>query len=179
MLGVIKYMSTNAQEDFLFNVKREIKQKIKTENKDLEELNKEKEELESAVKGYSNYYDELEKFIIESMQDFSQNEEDLPSYFRSNINEVYQNYVHIKHDAKEEIDTLTRYMDDCKRKQNSTKRTLKFYRSQYLDSDFFEECLPLVALYQEKIDLYEENYKLTQQTIKELEKIFKKLENWK
>ena len=43
------------------------------------------------------------QFSTFSMQDFSQNEEDLPSYFRSNINEVYQNYVHIKHDAKEEI----------------------------------------------------------------------------
>lgn len=171
-------MSENAQENFLKNVKKEINQKIKTENKVLKELKKEKEELERAIKGYSNFYDELEKFIIESMQDFSQNEEDLPKYFRSNINDVYQNYVQIKQDAKTEIETLTKYINHCKKEEISTQRTLKFYRSQYLDSDFFDECLPLVAIYQEKIDIYQENQELTKNTIKELQKIEKKLERW-
>ena len=70
------------------------------------------------------------------------------------------------------------YIDHCKRESNKNKRTLKFYRSQYLDSDFFEECLPLVQLYQEKIDIYTENINLTEKTIKHLEKIHKKLEKW-
>ena len=112
------------------------------------------------------------------MQDFVVAEEDLPKYFRSNINDVYQNYAQIRRDAIDEINTLKKYINHCKKEINSNKRTLKFYRSQYMDSDFFDECLPLVEIYQKKIELYQENGKLTIKTIEKLEKIVEKLKGW-
>ena len=47
-----------------------------------------------------------------------------------------------------------------------------------MDSDFFDECLPLVEIYQKKIELYQENGKLTIKTIEKLEKIVEKLKGW-
>ena len=172
-------MSEEAQKEFISNAKKEIQQRIKSETKKLDELNNEKEELTNAIEGYKNYYSNLKRFIIQSMQNFTTNEEDLPKYFKSNINGTYQEYVQIRQDALKEIDALTKYIDHCKREINNTQRTLKFYSSQYRDSDFFEECLPLVDIYKEKIELYGENIILTEKTIEELKKIAKKLEKWK
>ncbi len=172
-------MSNDAQNEFISKAKKEITQRIKTETKAVEELNKEKNELEVAIKGYANYYHELEHFFEDNAKDFNITLDELPNYFKSNINDIYQNYVQIKQDALEEITTLTKYINHCKREEKNNQRTLKFYRSQYMDSDFFEECLPLVELYQQKIDLYQENVTLTEKTIKNLEKIVKKLEKWK
>lgn len=172
-------MSNNAQNEFISKAKKEIEQRIKTETKALTQLNTEKEELINAVKGYENYHHNLEHFIEDNAKDFNIKTEELPEYFKSNINDVYQNYVQIRLDAIEEKETLQKYIEHCKREANNNQRTLKFYRSQYMDSDFFEECLPLVQLYQEKIDIYNENIKLTEKTIEKLEKIEQKLEKWK
>ena len=171
-------MPNKAQNEFISKAKKEIQQKIKTETKVLDDLKNEKNELLSAVEGYENYYQNLNHFIIESMQEFTTAEEDLPKYFKSHINGTYQEYVQIRKDALNEINALLKYIDHCKRQVNTNKRTLKFYRSQYMDSDFFDECLPLVEIYQEKIDLYIENIKLTENTIEKLQKITKKLEKW-
>lgn len=172
-------MSNEAQNEFMSKAKKEIQQKIKTENKALNKLQIEKQELNNAIEGYKNYYKNLKTFIIHSMQDFTTTEEDLPKYFKSNISGTYQEYVAIREDAINEIDALNKYINHCKREGKNNQRTYKFYRSQYMDSDFFNECLPLVEIYQQKIDLYEENIKLTEKTIDELKKIIKKLENWK
>lgn len=172
-------MSDNAQNDFILKAKKEIELRIKTEKKELSQLNTEKEELINAINGYENYHHELEHFMEDNAKDFHITQDELPSYFKSNINDIYQNYVQIRIDAQDEIKTLQKYVEHCKKEANNNQRTLKFYRSQYLDSDFFDECLPLVQLYQEKIDLYNENITLTEKTIKQLEKIEKKLENWK
>lgn len=171
-------MSNDSQKEFLSKAKNEIKQRVDTENNALNTLKKEKDELINAIVGYTDYYDTLNKFIIESMQDFTCNEDDLPGYFKSNINEVYQNHVQIRKDALLEVDTLNKYIAHCDKEIKSNQRTLKFYRSQYLDSDFFDECLPLVNLYQEKIDIYNENKENTSKVIEILEKIAKKLEKW-
>ncbi len=172
-------MANDGNEQFLLKAKQEIRQKIKTENKELEEINNETSELERAIKGYDKFYDDLNNFILESMQDFTVNEEDLPEYFKSNINEIYQNYVQIRKDAIDEIGSLNKYIEKTTRDINSNKRTLKFYRSQYMDSDFFDECMPLVDIYTKKIELYEKNLDLTKKIIKEIEKIADKLEGWK
>lgn len=172
-------MSNNSQNEFISKVKKEIEQKIKTETKTLKQLNTEKEELTNAINGYEKYYHELEHFLEDSAKDFNISQDKLPEYFKGNINDIYQNYVQIRQDAQEEIKTLQKYIEHCKREANNNQRTLKFYRSQYMDSDFFEECLPLVQLYQEKIDTYNENITLTEKTIKQLEKIEQKLEKWK
>ncbi|WP_455645865.1 hypothetical protein [Methanosphaera sp.] len=171
-------MSEEAEKAFLSKVKREIEGKIKTETKEIEKIKEEHEELIRANHGYAEFYHELEHFIMDSMQDFSVTEEDLPKYFKSNINEVYQNYVQIRRDAFEEEETLKKYIDKCKRDVGANKRSLKFYKSQYMDSDFFDECLPLVTIYQDKIDLYEENQKLTLDIIEQLRKIADKLKGW-
>lgn len=171
-------MSNVAQKQFLANVQKEIKQKVKTENKTLDKINNETDELKVAIKGYTNYFNELEHFIIESMQDFTLAEEDVPTYFKSNINEVYRNYVKVKKDAIKEIETLNQYINHCKREIKNNQRSLKFYKSHYKDSDFFTECKPLVNIFQEKISVYEENIKLTEETIEILRKIVKKLEKW-
>jgi hypothetical protein len=172
-------MSNEAQKEFISNAKKEVQQRINTENKAIIELNKEKTELIEAIRGYDAYNKELKRLFIECMQNFTVTEEDLPKYFKSNISESYENYVQIRLDAIEEINTLKKYISHCKREINNNKRKLKFYKSQYLDSDFFEECLPLVELYQQKIDLYKENIQLTEKTIEQLLKIVKKLKNWK
>lgn len=171
-------MPTESEKEFISQAKKEIQQRINTETKAVANLENEKKELLNAIEGYENYYQNLCQFIIKSMQEFTQIEEDLPKYFKSNINGTYQEYVQIRKDAINEIDALTKYIKHCKREVNNSKRTLKFYRSQYMDSDFFDECLPLVKLYQEKIDLYTENIKLTEETIEKLQKISKKLEKW-
>ncbi|OED30184.1 hypothetical protein [Methanosphaera sp. WGK6] len=171
-------MSEEAKKAFLSKIKKEIEGKIKTETKEIEKIREEHEELIRASNGYDAFYHELEHFITDSMQDFSVTEENLPKYFKSNINEVYQNYVQIKQDAFEEEETLKKYIDNCKRNIGTNKRSLKFYRSQYLDSDFFEECLPLVTIYQEKIDLYKENQEMTHNIIEKLRKIANKLSDW-
>lgn len=172
-------MSNDANKEFLSKIKEEISQKIKTENENIKKLSDENNELSQSKEGYINFYNELENFVINSMQDFTLNEEDLPSYFKSNINEVYQNYSQIRLDAIEEIERLQEYITYCKKELTTNQRSLKFYRSQYFDSDFFDECLPLVNIYQEKIDLYENNIELTSQIIVSLEKIADKLKNWK
>ncbi|WP_323735676.1 hypothetical protein PXD04_07200 [Methanosphaera sp. ISO3-F5] len=172
-------MTNNAQNEFISKAKKEIEQRIKTETKTLKLLNTEKKELINAIQGYKNYHHELEHFIEDNAKDFKTTPEELPEYFKSNINDVYQSYVQIKQDAKEEIQTLQKYITHCKKETNTNQRTLKFYRSQYMDSDFFDECLPLVQIYQEKIEIYQENITLTEKTIKELEKIEKELEKWK
>lgn len=171
-------MTSNVENDFISKAKKEIQRKIKNEQKSLDTLNIEYNELKNAIVGYSNFYDELCNFISESVEDFQVSEEELSDYFRSNINEVHQNYLNIKQDAKDEINVLEKYLEKNKKDLNSTKRTLKFYRSQYLDSDFFDECLPLVELYQEIISKYEENEKNTLIIIEKLNLIIKKLENW-
>lgn len=171
-------MPEKAEKEFISKAKKEIQQKIKTETNALNDIKKEKNELLSAVEGYENYFQNLNRFIIESMQEFTVNEEDLPKYFKSHINETYQEYVKIRKDALNEIDALLKYIKHCKRQVNNNKRSLKFYSSQYVDSDFFDECLPLVEIYQEKIELYLENIKLTENTIEKLQKIIKKLEKW-
>ena len=61
----------------------------------------------TAIQGYENFHHDLRHFFIESMQDFVVAEEDLPKYFRSNINDVYQNYAQIRRDAIDEINTIT------------------------------------------------------------------------
>lgn len=172
-------MSEDAEKQFISKAKKEIQQKIKTENDLLSKIRKEEEELTNAIDGYNTYYHNLERFIIQSMQDFTVNEEDLPKYFRSHINDTYQEYVHIRQDALKEVETLNKYIVHCKRERNNNERSLKFYRSQYMDSDFFDECLPLVDIYQQKIDTYNKNIELTEKTIENLEKIIKKLDNWK
>ena len=171
-------MPTKSENEFISKAKKEIQQRLSTETKVVANLENEKSELLNAIEGYENYYQNLNKFIIKSMQEFTQVEEDLPNYFKSNINGTYQEYVQIRIDALNEIDALTKYIDHCKREANNSRRTLKFYRSQYMDSDFFDECLPLVQIYQQKIDLYMENIKLTETTIEKLQKISKKLEKW-
>lgn len=172
-------MSDDANKEFLSKIKEEISQKIKTENKNINELSDENKELSQSKEGYINFYNELKNFIINSMQDFTLNEEDLPLYFKSNISEVYQNYSQIRLDAINEIELLQEYTEHCKKELTANQRSLKFYRSQYFDSDSFDECLPLVNIYQEKIDLYEKNIRLTSEIIVSLEKIVDKLKNWK
>lgn len=171
-------MPSESEKEFISKAKKEIQQRIDTETEAVTKLENEKNELLNAIEGYENYYQNLNKFIIKSMQEFTQVEEDLPNYFKSHINGTYQEYVQIRKDAINEIDALSKYINHCKREANNTKRTLKFYRSQYMDSDFFDECLPLVEIYQKKIDLYMENIKLTENTIEKLQKIIKKLEKW-
>lgn len=171
-------MSDEAQKQFLTNVQKEIKQKVKTENKTLDKIKNETEELKTAIKGYTNFLNELEHFIIESMQDFTLAEEDLPSYFKSNINEVYRNYVQIKEDAIKEIEKLNQYITHCKREIKNNQRSLKIYKSQFNESELYEECIPLIDVYQEIISVYEENIKLTTKTIEILQKLVKKLEKW-
>lgn len=172
------FMPNKSEKAFISKAKKEIQQRLSTETKAVNNLENEKNELLNAIEGYENYYQNLNSFIIKSMREFTQLEEDLPKYFRSNINGTYQEYVQIRKDAINEMDALSNYIKHCKRERNNNKRTLKFYRSQYMDSDFFDECLPLVEIYQKKIDLYTENIKLTENTIEKLQKISKKLEKW-
>ena len=70
-------MPNKAQKEFISKAKKEIQQRIKTETKELDNLKKEKNELLSAVEGYENYFQNLNHFIIQSMQEFTTNEEDL------------------------------------------------------------------------------------------------------
>lgn len=112
------------------------------------------------------------------MHDFSVSEEDLPKYFRSNINEVYQNYVQIRKDAYDEEDELTQYINHCIREVNKNKRSLKFYKSQDEDSEFYQDCLPLINIYEKKIELYTDNQQMTREIIEKLRKIADKLKNW-
>lgn len=171
-------MSDEGNKTFLLKAKKEIEQKIKSETQQLSKVKKENEELTRSKMGYDNFYESLSNFIIESIEDFHVTEDDLPQYFKENIGETYENYVQIRVDALNEIDALNNYIDHCKREISSNKRTLKFYRSQYLDSDFFDECLPLVVLYQDKIDTYNENIQLTEDIIKKLGEISDKLVGW-
>ncbi|RAP51880.1 MAG: hypothetical protein BZ133_02160 [Methanosphaera sp. SHI613] len=171
-------MTSDAEKEFLSQAQKEVQKRIKTENKELESLRVEQKELIDAIDGYSNFYNDLCKFFEESSKDFHMEIDELPDYFRSNINEVYRNYVQIKHDALDEIQVLEKYIQSNKRKLNDTKRTLKFYRSQYLDSDFFEECLPLVVLYEDKINIIKNNEENCLVIIEKLKQIIKKLEKW-
>lgn len=172
-------MTSNAEKEFLSKAQKEVQQRIKKENKELKSLYVEEKELTDAIEGYSKFYDDLTKFLLESSKDFNIEIDEVPRYFKSNINEVYRNYVQIKQDALDEIHILEKYIIKNKRDLNSTKRTLKFYRSQYMDSDFFDECLPLVELYEEKIRIYENNEKNSLLIIEKLKEIIKKLKDWK
>lgn len=172
-------MTSNAEKEFLSKAQKEVQQRIKKENKELKSLYVEEKELTDAIEGYSKFYDDLTNFLLESSKDFNIEIDEVPRYFKSNINEVYRNYVQIKQDALDEIQILEKYIIKNKRDLNSTKRTLKFYRSQYMDSDFFDECLPLVELYEEKIRIYENNEKNSLLIIEKLKEIIKKLKDWK
>ncbi len=171
-------MSTESENKFLLKAKQEIQHKIKLETQSIDKVKTEKVELTNAKRGYENFLNDLDHFILESMQDFSVTEEDLPKYMKSNLGEIYQNYLQVKKDTYTESEKLKKYIEHCKREVGNNKRSLKFYKSQYMDSDFFDDCLPLINLYEEKIDLYNENQKLTQDVIDELSKIAKKLELW-
>ncbi|MDO5825659.1 MAG: hypothetical protein BZ137_02750 [Methanosphaera sp. rholeuAM130] len=172
-------MTSNAENEFLSNAQKEIKRRIKNENKELETLHVEEKELTDAIKGYSDFSTELKKFLEESSKDFNLDIDELPRYFKSNINEVYRNYVQIRQDALDEIQVMEKYVIKNKRQLKDTERTLKFYRSQYMDSDFFEECLPLVELYEEKIRIYQNNEKNTLVIIEKLKEIIRALKDWK
>ena len=172
-------MTSNAENEFLSKAQKEVQQRIKTENKELESLRVEEKELIDAIEGYSTFLNDLTKFLDETSRDFKVEISDLPGYFKSNINEVYRNYVQIRLDALDEIEVLEKYIESNKRKLNDTKRTLKFYRSQYLDSDFFDECLPLVVLYEDKIRIYENNEKNSMLVIEKLNEVITALKNWK
>ena len=166
------------QNTFLLKAKEEIKQKIAEETKQLELIKKEQQELQRAKQGYADFYENLVHFFKESMEDFEVTEDELSDYFKENIDEVYQNYVQIRSDAIVEIDALSQYISHIKKQLAANQRTLKFYRSQYIDSDFFDECMPLVALYQDKIDTYNENIALTDDIIHKLGEISDKLVGW-
>lgn len=166
------------KDTFISKAKKEIKKRIKDETKSLEQLKTEEEELINALKGYSDFDGELEKFLDESCKDFKVDKEKLPEYFKSNINEVYQNYSQIRKDALDEIIILKKYIEKIKKDSAASQKTLKFYRSQDMDSDFFDECLPLVELIEEKLEIYQKNEELTINIIKKLEEIHKKLEKW-
>ena len=171
-------MTSNAENEFLSQAHKEVEQRIKKENKQLETLRVEQKELVDAIEGYSTFHDDLVKFFDESSKDFKVEVDQLPRYFKSNINEVYRNYVQIKHDALDEIRVLEKYIQKNKKQINDTKRTLKFYRSQYMDSDFFDECLPLVELYEDKINIYEDNQKNSLLIIEKLKEIIELLKDW-
>ena len=66
-----------------------------------------------------------------------------------------------------------------KKKYKLIKDLLKFYKSQYSDSDIFSECLPLVDVYEKKIELYEKNIQKTNDIISTLDEIINILSNWK
>lgn len=166
------------ENTFQMRAIKEIEQKIKDERLQLEKIQKESDELSRAEKGYAEFYEQLNNFFIESMQDFQVNEDNLPIYFKENIGEVYENYVQIRVDAITESENLEKYVEHCRHEILSNKRTLKFYRSQYMDSDFFKECLPLVEIYEKKINMYKENIETTDVIIKCLGKISDKLVGW-
>ena len=67
----------------------------------------------------------------------------------------------------------------CKKEIQTNQRSLKFYKSQYSDSDIFSECLPLVDVYEKKIELYEKNIQKTNDIISTLDEIINILSNWK
>lgn len=172
-------MSSEANKKFVSNIKKEIQQKIKTENKNIKALNDENMELTRSIEGYSNFYHEVEHFFTESMDDFNVKQDELPDYFKSNINEVYQNYSQIRLDAIDEKNHLNEYILHCKKEIQTNQRSLKFYKSQYSDSDIFSECLPLVDVYEKKIELYEKNIQKTNDIISTLDEIINILSNWK
>lgn len=164
--------------NFILKAKKEIKKRIKDETKILEQLRKEYEELINALKGYTDFDKELEKFIDESCSNFNVDKEKLPKYFKSNINEVYQNYSQIRKDALDEIEILKKYIEKIKKDSTTSQKTLKFYRSQDMDSDFYDECLPLIEIIEEKLEIYRKNEDITLDIISKLEQIHKKLEKW-
>jgi hypothetical protein len=170
-------MTQNGEKQFT-KAQKEIEGKIRQETKSFEEEQGEQEELIKAKEGYQNFYENLCSFITESMVDFTVNEEELGSYFKSNINSVYQNYINIRKDAVSEIERLQKYSAEKKRYKSTKKRSLKFYKSQDLDSDFFSNCMPLIEIYQKEVDLIIENIAITQQILDLLKKIEEKLESW-
>lgn len=172
-------MTSDSEKEFKANIQKEVTKRIKTESKKLDELKVEHEELIRAIEGYGNFLNELDSFFSESCEDFDITTEEMPGYFKSNINEVYQNYSQIRTDAIDEVNVLQKYIESNKKGLNETKRSQRFFRSQYLDSDSFNECYPLVEVYDEEIKIYEENEKNTMEIISKLEELIDKLKDWK
>ena len=112
------------------------------------------------------------------MADFDVSKEDLGPYFRRNVNEVFQHYQNIKEDAKTEIEILNKFKLEKDKELKEKLRTQKFFRSQYLDSDFFTSCLPLVELYQKEIDCLNNILELVPVIIGCLEEIVSNLDSW-
>ncbi|MBE6494034.1 MAG: hypothetical protein E7Z84_05445 [Methanosphaera stadtmanae] len=172
-------MSNVETNEHLSNLKKEINKKITTENKQISKLNSNNEKIIKAIKGYSDFYNELSTFLNESKNDFGIEEDEIPKYFKSNINEVYENYAHIKLDALDEISNQEHYIESLKRGVKKSEKSLKFYESQDKDSDFYEICQPLIKLYETEIELFNKNEENSRKMINELEKISKKLDKWK
>ena len=160
------------------NLKKEIDYKIKMENRQIDKLKSNDDKNIRAIKGYSDFYNELTIFLNESRDDFGIEEAEIPEYFKSNINEVYQNYANIKLDALDEISNQEHYIQSLKQGIKKAKRSLKFYESQDRESDFYEICHPLIEVYNMEIELFNKNEESSLKMINELEKISKKLDKW-
>ena len=171
-------MSNIESNEHLSNLKKEINQKMTTVNKQISKLDSNNNKIIKAIKGYSDFYNELSAFLNESKTDFGIEEDELPKYFKSNINEVYENYAHIKLDALDEISNQEHYIQSLKRGLKKSEKSLKFYESQDKESDFYEICHPLIELYHIEIDLFNQNEESSLKMINELEKISKKLDKW-
>ena len=171
-------MSNKAQEEFISKAKKEIDHKMDMENKQIDKLKSNNDKIIKAIKGYSDFYNELNIFLNESKDDFGIEESEIPEYFKSNINEVYQNYANIKLDALDEISNQEHYIQSLKQGVKKAKKSLKFYESQDKESDFYEICHPLIELYHIEIDLFNQNEESSLKMINELEKISKKLDKW-
>ena len=171
-------MSNIESNEHLSNLKKEINQKMTTVNKQISKLDSNNNKIIKAIKGYSDFYNELSAFLNESKIDFGIEEDELPKYFKSNINEVYENYAHIKLDALDEISNQEHYIQSLKRGLKKSEKSLKFYESQDKESDFYEICQPLIELYKTEIELLNQNEENSLKMINELEKISKKLDKW-
>jgi len=168
----------SSENMFQSKVEKEIKQRIRKVNKELDELRIEEEELTRAYDGYTRFYDDLCLFISKNMENFSLSEDELPYYFRSNINTVYYEYVQIRVDAIEEVEIIEKYIEKNRKNKSSTLRTLKFFKSQYMDSDFYETCNPLIKLYEKQLCIYDKNEEYCVKIIDVLSKVIEKLAQW-
>ncbi|MDO5851845.1 MAG: hypothetical protein Q4Q23_05100 [Methanobacteriaceae archaeon] len=170
--------TNNEKTSFIEKAEKEIKSRCVKEEKNIKKLDEELKELERSNKGYSRFLKELDEFLEESMNDFNVSKEDLGPYFRRNINEVFQSYLNIKEDAITEINVLNNFKLKKDKQLKETLKTQKFFRSQYLDSDFFTSCLPLVELYQKEIDTLNDILKLLSTILQILKEIVSNLKSW-